>query len=136
MKLRRASQPTRSAPSAGAIIAALIWLLLCIAKASAQALPGSATGSQTGYASGPWAGLASAPEADLFTGAAQTSIPIQVPPGRLGVAPSLALSYSSSAGPSAYGYGWTLPLARIHRSLRNGAPRYDDTEVFVLAMPS
>ncbi|MBI5505753.1 MAG: hypothetical protein HY899_13210, partial [Deltaproteobacteria bacterium] len=125
----------RATKVCAAIGAALLSFVLCVAGAAAQALPGAATGSQTGDAGGPYAGLASAPEADLFTGAAQTSIPIQVPPGRLGVAPVLALSYSSSAGPSAYGYGWTLPLARIHRSLRNGVPRYDASDVFVLAMP-
>jgi len=103
--------------------------------AGAQAVPGNAPGSQTGDGAGAYTGIASSPEANLFTGVAQTSIPIEVPPGRLGLAPVLALSYSSTAAASAYGYGWSLPLPRIHRSTRRGLPRYDDSDTFVLEMP-
>lgn len=101
----------------------------------AQGLPGTAPGSQTGDSGGAYTGLASSPEANLFTGVAQTSIPIEVPPGRLGLAPVLALTYSSTAGPSHYGYGWSLPLPRVHRSTKRGVPRYDDSDRFVLEMP-
>ncbi|MFN2375420.1 MAG: SpvB/TcaC N-terminal domain-containing protein, partial [Candidatus Binatia bacterium] len=100
-----------------------------------QAVPGNAPGSQTGDSGGAFTGLASAPEANLFTGVAQTTIPIEVPPGRLGLAPTLALTYSSSGGAGAYGNGWNLPLPRIHRSTREGVPRYDDSDRFVLEMP-
>jgi RHS repeat-associated protein len=41
-------------------------------------------------------------------GAAQISIPLWVPPGRLGVQPSLALKYSSRAGNGPLGVGWSL----------------------------
>ena len=104
-------------------------------NALAQAVPGGALGSQTGDAAATFTGLASAPETNLFTGAAQTSIPIVVPPGRLGLAPVLALAYSSSVGASPYGHGWSLPLARIRRSTRNGVPHYDERDEFVLEMP-
>lgn len=103
--------------------------------ALAQAVPGNAPGSQTGDGGGSYAGLAASPEANLFTGTAQTSIPIVVPPGRLGLAPVLSLSYSSTAGASAYGFGWDLALPRIHRSTKKGVPRYDDGDTFVLEMP-
>lgn len=103
--------------------------------AQAQAIPGTPTGSQTGDGGGAFTGLASSPEANLFTGVAQTSIPIGVPPGRLGLAPVLALSYSSSSGPSHYGHGWALPIARIHRSTRDGVPDFAPTDTFVLEMP-
>lgn len=43
---------------------------------------GQGNGAQTGDGSTPFTGLAQAPEANLFIGAAQTSIPIQLPPGR------------------------------------------------------
>jgi RHS repeat-associated protein len=109
--------------------------LLIATVCAAQGTPGNPLGSQTGDSAGAYVGLASSPEANLFTGIAQTSVPIEVPPGRLGLAPVLALSYSSSSGPSVYGYGWTLPLPRVHRSTRYGVPRYDDSDEFVLEMP-
>lgn len=117
------------------VVACTILSLALATTAVAQAVPGNAPGSQTGDGAGAFTGLASSPEANLFTGVAQTSIPIEVPPGRLGTAPVLALSYSSNAGPSAYGNGWGLPLPRIHRSTRNGVPNYDQTDGFVLEMP-
>ena len=42
------------------------------------------------------------------TGAAGYSVPIQVPPGTAGMAPSLSLSYSSQSGNGIVGMGWTL----------------------------
>lgn len=83
----------------------------------------SAPGANTGDGSTPFTGLAQAPEANLFAGSAATEIPILVPPGRNALTPKLALSYSSSAGPSPYGYGWDLPLGKIQRSTKHGAVR-------------
>jgi RHS repeat-associated protein len=55
-------------------------------------------------------------------GAATYSLPIVVPPGRAGMAPKLALTYSSQAplrgGVAA---GWTLDLPVIRRDFTNGA---------------
>lgn len=52
------------------------------------------------------------------------SVGIQVPPGRLGMTPSLALSYdSSSTTESAVGVGWSLGLPSISRSTRLGFPK-------------
>jgi RHS repeat-associated protein len=117
-----------------ALLAASV-VLATVVSASAQGTPGNAPGSQTGDTGAAYTGLASVPEANLFTGIAQTSIPIEVPPGRLGLAPVLALAYSSNAGPGSYGHGWSMPLPRVHRSLRRGVPRYDETDTFVLEMP-
>ena len=65
------------------------------------------------------------------------SVEIQVPPGRLGMTPSLALTYdSSSVAESAVGVGWSFGAPMISRSTRQGFPRvtgapgartYDDT---------
>jgi len=52
------------------------------------------------------------------------SVDIQVPPGRLGMTPSLALSYdSSSVAESAVGVGWSFGAPSISRSTRQGFPR-------------
>lgn len=116
-------------------VALVVTFFTTTRGADAQGLPGSARGSQTGDSGNTYSGLAVSPDANLFTGVAQTSIPIEVPPGRLGLAPVLALSYSSNGGPGPFGYGWDLPLPRIHRSTRLGIPRYDETDAFVLEMP-
>ena len=46
--------------------------------------------------------------ADVSGGAATYTIPIQVPPGRSGMQPSVSLSYSSRAGNGIAGLGWNL----------------------------
>lgn len=67
------------------------------------------------------------------------NIPIQVPSGRLGMTPSLALTYDSGAfrQDSPVGAGWTLSTSRIARSTLYGFPQlkrtdntliYDDTK--------
>jgi RHS repeat-associated protein len=49
-------------------------------------------------------------------GAATYSIPIALPPGRRGMQPSLSLDYSSRAGNSIAGMGWSLSgLSSLHR---------------------
>src|SRR5688572_10633216 len=42
------------------------------------------------------------------TGALSYVFPIELPPGRMGVRPSLTLSYSSQSGRSLVGVGWEL----------------------------
>ncbi|GIW46047.1 MAG: hypothetical protein KatS3mg077_3329 [Candidatus Binatia bacterium] len=95
-----------------------------------------AHGTRTGDGSTPFTGLAKAPEANMFVGAAVTEIPIVVPPGRGGMEPKLRLVYSSQAGPSAYGYGWELPLGHVQRSTRNGAVLCGhETNDFLVVLP-
>ena len=54
------------------------------------------------------------------TGAASTAVPIEVVPGRGGIAPQLALSYSSSKGNDWIGVGWDLSMGEIQRSTKYG----------------
>ena len=95
--------------------------------------PGGARGATTG--DGAFTGLASAPTANLFTGTASTRIEIQVPPGRGGATPRLALTYSSAGPRSPVGYGWSLAIGQVRRRTDAGPPRYDDGDEFLLELP-
>ncbi len=56
---------------------------------------------------------------DIFSGAATFSYPIEVPPGRLGVAPKLALSYKSYMKNGWVGVGFSLDgIGAIQRSTK------------------
>lgn len=52
----------------------------------------------------------------------------ELPPGRNGISPDLALLYSSKAGRSHLGEGWRLNIPFIIRSTRQGAPSYLEEE--------
>ena len=80
----------------------LLWATVAAAQPYLPA-PGGARGADTGDAPIVFSGLAETPSADLFTGSATTRIAIDVPPGRRGVSPTIALQYSSNGGPSPYG---------------------------------
>lgn len=77
-------------------------------------------------------------QTNLFTGSASTSIPIVVPPGTAGVQPSLSLSYNSASRNediSLIGAGWDLTgLGYIERSTKNGAPKYNNSDTYVLVI--
>ena len=71
------------------------------------------------------------------SGSFADSVPIDVPPGRGAMTPSLALSYDSGSRQqeSAVGLGWSFGTPSISRSTREGFPRvsgtsYDDNGVF------
>lgn len=95
-------------------------------------------GANTGDGSTSFTGLANAPEANLFIGAATVSVPFEVPPAR-GITPKLALSYSSASGAhSPYGSGWDLPIGRIQRCAKKGVLSCDDSAYrndYVVALP-
>jgi RHS repeat-associated protein len=74
------------------------------------------------------------------SGAATYTIPIALPPGTAGLAPSLALSYSSQGGGGMAGVGWSLSgFSAIHRCTANqyidnsrSALTYDANDKFCL----
>lgn len=70
---------------------------------------------------------------DPATGTGSFTVPITVPAGRGGLAPQLALTYSTGAGNGHFGLGWSLPLPGISRRTSHGVPRYDESDVFVLS---
>src|SRR5258706_9218634 len=113
-------------------IALVVWLATARVALGIQEGP---QGAPPGDGGAPLDALAATPEGQQFTGAATTKIPIEVPAGRNGMQPNLALAYSSQAGQGPYGAGWDLPIGRVERSRRQGVPRYDTTDVFVVVLP-
>lgn len=73
-----------------------------------------------------------AAQADPQSGSATFSIPISVPAGRGGIQPNVQLQYNSSLPNGWAGYGWQLELGSIQRSTKNGIPKYDSTDKFIL----
>ncbi|WP_438032864.1 SpvB/TcaC N-terminal domain-containing protein [Sorangium sp. So ce204] len=65
-------------------------------------------------------------------GTAQLSFPIEVPPGRHGIAPDLAVTYESELGNGWLGAGWDLRFSAIEIDTRFGVPRYTGDELYTL----
>jgi len=103
---------------------------------SAWALSDGGPGTTPGDGGASAGGTGISGEAQIGTGAATASIRIEVPPGRNGMQPNLALRYSSHGSAfSPYGVGWTLPIGSVERSRRYGVPRYSDADTFVVNLP-
>ena len=71
--------------------------------------------------------LIAPPQANAM-GDVRLSYPIEVPAGRAGHSPQLALSYNSSAANGWLGLGWDLSVSSVGIDTRWGVPRYDATE--------
>ena len=70
---------------------------------------------------------------DLRTGGGSYAVPLDLPEGRGGLGPKLALQYSTGHGNGAFGLGWRIGLGDITRKTNEGTPVYDnerDTFVF------
>ncbi|MBO7540306.1 MAG: type IV secretion protein Rhs, partial [Bacteroidales bacterium] len=65
-----------------------------------------------------------APEAPQ-NGAASLAYPINIPEGRKGLTPQIALRYSSDGACSWVGYGWSLDMPTIDIETRWGVPLFD-----------
>ncbi|MFI8962769.1 SpvB/TcaC N-terminal domain-containing protein [Streptomyces sp. NPDC053493] len=78
--------------------------------------------------------LVEPPTADS-TGDARLSYPLEVPKGRGGLRPELAVAYNSAGGNGWTGLGWDLSTPSITVDTRWGVPRYDaakETESYLL----
>ena len=67
-------------------------------------------------------------------GTANLSYPIDIPAGRQGMQPNLALTYSSGGGNGWLGVGWDISIPAITVETRWGVPRYDaaqESEVYL-----
>ncbi len=68
---------------------------------------------------------------DQFSGSATMRVPLEIPSGRNGIQPDLALTYRSGAGNSWCGVGWNLEIGHIIRLGSNkGTPKYNSTDKF------
>ncbi|MFM2394334.1 MAG: hypothetical protein RLZZ546_2316, partial [Bacteroidota bacterium] len=68
-------------------------------------------------------------------GDASATFPIQIPAGRNGMQPQLALQYSSEGGSSWVGYGWSMSTPAITLDTRWGSPLFHEkfeTEIYML----
>jgi len=68
-------------------------------------------------------------------GGASMNYPINIPAGRNGMQPQLALSYNNGGGNGWLGLGWNLTLPSVNIDTRWGVPRYDpakETETYSL----
>jgi RHS repeat-associated protein len=92
-------------------------ILSIVLTAPAAAMQGPGGGEND-----PFAGSSAQGGASLFTGAATISVPIVIPPGRVGTTPNLVLGYSSHSGLGAVGLGWSFTVGSVSRSTRNGVP--------------
>lgn len=78
--------------------------------------------------------LIAPPEANNM-GTANLTYPIQIPAGRRGMQPNLAVTYNSAGGSGILGLGWSLPISEISVDTRRGVPLYSDsleTETYTL----
>ena len=117
-------------PSSSSRLIAAVAVLSSLAVLSAPLLA-KETGEDR-----PVQSLGGAVHADPFTGVATTSIPIEVPPGRNGMQPSLALTYNSAAGNGWLGMGWDLEQEGIYRQSKWGVNYSTNTgdKAFVVMM--
>jgi len=66
----------------------------------------------------------------LSAGTGTYAVPFVLPPGRAGVAPSVALTYGTSGGNGPAGIGWNVPVPFIARQTDRGLPRYVDDDLW------
>ncbi|GGB25045.1 SpvB/TcaC N-terminal domain-containing protein [Puia dinghuensis] len=69
-------------------------------------------------------------------GNASLGYPIEIPAGRHGLQPQLAISYNSAGGDGWLGMGWDLSVPCVGIETRWGAPRFDaqnETETYTLS---
>lgn len=77
-----------------------------------------------------------APPTPNNNGTVTTGFPIKLPQGRVGMQPSLQVSYNSEAGNGWMGVGWNLAVPSISINTKWGVPRFDsqhETEIYALA---
>jgi RHS repeat-associated protein len=77
-------------------------------------------------------GFGRAYEVSPASGLPSLSYALEVPPGRAGHAPELALHYHAGTGAGVLGLGWSLDIPTIERSTRAGIPRPGEPPTWAL----
>jgi YD repeat-containing protein len=110
-----------------------IWFLLITNCLGAEPLRSGVEPNVISLPSGAGSieGLGTSYEVQLNSGSASYGVDIELPPGRAGFAPQLALAYNSNLGNSIVGIGWSLSFPEISRFVERGFPEYGDSDVFV-----
>jgi len=122
------------------------WMLRAPAAGPGVYAAALATTNDYGDYAQPWQPTVSEAQVDLFTGAVQWSYPIDVPGGRGGIQPGLALSYNSgivdnltgkeNPQPDGVALGWSLGTNYIARKIQpdttDGVPEYLEEYTLVL----
>lgn len=100
--------------------------LATVAAASGEPAPGALSANTVRLPDGPGSvrGLSDDVGVDGFSAQVRYDVPLELPAGRAGMKPSLALSYSGDLGNGPLGVGWTLSLPAIRRSTRQGPPSF------------
>lgn len=106
-------------------LVAVTFLAFLLSRGVLSPSIADATQGHAGGENDPFAGVSSEASAHFYTGAASVTVPILIPPGRASTTPDLGLVYSSHAGLSAAGLGWSLSTGVVMRSTRHGVPRCD-----------
>lgn len=122
---------TRNGQGRARAIGAWAWGLLSSCLISHAAF--AATAPSTPQAAPPVSALKNY-YVDPFTGTANFTIPLTLPPLRGRLPFSLKLVSSSRAGNGWLGVGWKLNLAFIERSTKQGFPAYDATDQFLVSL--
>ena len=118
------------------------WMLTAVALLVVAGAPGARAATATDGVSeerlslpegpGSLEGIGENVSLDRNMGQMSYSVPIAVPAGFPGMTPSLALSYSSGAGNSAAGVGWSLDAPFIERLTVRGLPKYTADDGFAV----
>jgi RHS repeat-associated protein len=69
-----------------------------------------------------------------ISGGVLERLDIELPPGRRGFQPRIALAYSSLGGLADSGFGWSLHPGKIERSTKKGVPSFTGSDLFVFSV--
>lgn len=109
---------------AGLYAIVLALLLLCSVAFAANDSGVKPTSISLPSGPGSIDGLGDSFSPTLNSGTTTYQVTLELPPGRAGLAPDLALRYSGGAGQGVFGLSWELNVPYVQRQVEKGLPRY------------